>query len=213
MTLIRRSFVLLALLFAAAAAILVAQSSGHDERDATRLVETLGIRAGTSVGEIGAGDGSLAIEVSRVVGDTGRVFATELGDDRIATLKRAVERAKASNIQVLAAGAAQANLDAGCCDALYMRNVYHHFDDPRAMNASLFEALRPGGMLGVMDFAPRQGATAASPSGRDSDGNHGVAAETIAEELKQAGFEIVSTETQSERRERGVFVVARKPQR
>ena len=42
-----------------------------------------------------------------------------------------------------------------------MRNVYHHFGDPGAMNASLFKSLKPGGSLAVQDFGPPPGAESA----------------------------------------------------
>ena len=64
-----------------------------DASDAARLIETLGLQAGSTVGEIGAGDGELTILVARHVGPTGRVFTTELGDDRVRTLRAAVEKA------------------------------------------------------------------------------------------------------------------------
>lgn len=114
------------------------RQGNDDGADAERLIAVLGIRPGSVVAEIGAGNGELTLAMSRAVGETGRVYATELGDDRIATLKRAVETARASNVQILAADAMRTNLAVGCCDAVFMRNVYHHFDDPQAMNASIF---------------------------------------------------------------------------
>lgn len=206
--------------FTAAAAVLAlavpsagpAQSrtrQGNDDgADAERLIAALGIRPGSVVAEIGAGSGELTLAMSRAVGETGRVYATELGDDRIATLKRAVETAGASNVQILAADAMRTNLAVGCCDAVFMRNVYHHFDDPQAMNASIFQALRPGGSVAVIDFAPRTGKDAANPESRDAEGSHGVRADELGEELKRAGFALVSVEAGDAR---GVFVVAKKP--
>jgi hypothetical protein len=37
-----------------------------------------------------------------------------------------------------------ANFQDGCCDAIFVRDVHHHFDDPAAMNASLVMSLKPG---------------------------------------------------------------------
>jgi predicted methyltransferase len=200
----------LAIALAASSAVLTqsrSRQAGDDGSDAARLVAALGIRAGSVVAEIGAGDGELTLAMSRAVGDSGRVYSTELGDDRVAALKKAVEPAGATNVQILAADVARTNLPAGCCDAVFMRNVYHHFDDPVAMNASIFEALRPGGTVAVMDFTPPPGGGPVSPPARDADGTHGVRADEVAEELKRAGFALVSVETGNER---GVLVVARK---
>jgi predicted methyltransferase len=191
-----------------AAPFAVAQSESRDSDDAARLAEALGIREGSRVAEIGAGDGDLTIAMSRRVGEAGRVFATELGDNRVASLKRAVERAGVGNVDVLTGDPLKTNLEAGCCDAVFMRNVYHHFDDPDAMNLSLFESLRPGGMLAVMDFTPPSGRAQVAPSARDTDGSHGVDADAVAEELKRAGFDLVAVEKGADRE---VLVVARKP--
>lgn len=80
-----------------------------------------------------------------------------------------------------------------------MRNVYHHFEDPAAMNASMAAALKPGARLAVVDFSPPPGSEAKTPADRSKDGTHGVTSEALARELKDAGFEPVSSELGAER--------------
>jgi ubiquinone/menaquinone biosynthesis C-methylase UbiE len=179
-----------------------------DQSDAARLIEALNLQAGSTVAEIGAGDGEITVIVAKHVGPTGRVFTTELGNDRVNKLKEAVTRAKAGNVTVLEAHATQSNLPDGCCDALFMRSVYHHFEDPAAMNRSFLDALRAGGRLAVMDFAPPPGGEASNPADRDQDGHHGVTSDTVLGELTRAGFERVQVESG---KERNFLVVVRKP--
>lgn len=178
-----------------------------DAADAARLMKALEIKAGLSVAEIGAGAGALTLAMAREVGASGHIYSTELGDDRVQKLQEAVTRANVPRVNVLTGAPAATNLPEGCCDAVFMRVVYHHFADPPAMNASLLRSLRPGGRLAVIDFLPRRG-EAEMPEDRDEGDHHGVTPDTVVRELKEAGFEIVSTEPP---KDRNFMVVARKP--
>lgn len=198
-------FLVLAATLAISAVIAI---RGDDASDAARLIEALALQPGGAVAEIGAGGGEITILFSRHVGPSGRVFSTELGADRLAKLRAAVENAEAANVTVLDGDANRTNLPEGCCDAVFMRSVYHHIEDPAAMNRSLRDSLRPGGRLAVMDFTPPARAEASSPAGRDEDGHHGVTPETVLKELVEAGFERVDVE---KRERRGFLVVVRKP--
>ena len=46
--------------------------------EAARLAELLRVRPGATVADIGAGNGSMAVEMARLVGRDGVVYATEL---------------------------------------------------------------------------------------------------------------------------------------
>lgn len=193
--------------FAVAAGIVCAQDNAAD---AKRLIEALQVRPGSVVAEIGAGDGDLTIALAKHVGPDGKIFTSELGEERVKQLRSAVEKSGVSNVQVLEGHETRANLPEGCCDAIFMRSVYHHFGDPPAMNASFLQALKPGGRIAVIDFAPPK--DTAAPGKRGGDGAHGVSAEVVANELKAAGFEVISTEQgPGQGRSRMVTVVAARP--
>jgi ubiquinone/menaquinone biosynthesis C-methylase UbiE len=184
-----------------------AQSAANNAADAERLIKALEIHAGSFVGEIGAGDGTLSLAIARAVGDTGRVYSNELNKDRLKRIGEAADKAKVSNVMLVEGREAETNFAEACCDAIFMRNVYHHFGDPAAMNASLLKSLKPGGRLAVLDFTPPPGKDTAAPGKRGEDGQHGVTSPVVERELKAAGFEIVSSESSN----RTVFVVARRP--
>ncbi|HUE89950.1 MAG TPA: methyltransferase domain-containing protein [Vicinamibacterales bacterium] len=202
-----RAFLLVSLLVLVAFVAATA-SAQNNAADTEKLIEVLQLEPGHVVAEIGAGGGALTIAIAKHVGPNGRVFASELGDVRIAKLRGVVEKSGASNVQVVEGQAAHANLADACCDAVFMRNVYHHFGDPGTMNASMARALKPGARVAVIDFPPRNDAATAPPGKRGESAAHGVSAETVANELKAAGLTIVSSE---ERPNRWFIVVAQKP--
>jgi ubiquinone/menaquinone biosynthesis C-methylase UbiE len=190
-----------------AVAVGVGVYTQSDAADANKLIEVLQLQPGSVAAEVGAGDGDLTIALARHVGSAGRVFTSELGADRVRRLREAVEKAQVANVQVIEGHETEANLPDACCDGLFMRNVYHHFGDPSLMNASFLRALKPGGRIAIIDFAPPKGESAA-PGQRGEDGRHGITRDVLVNELKAAGFEIISSE---DRARRGILVVASKP--
>jgi len=189
---------------------LVARATAQDEfaSDAARLAAALELTAGQTVADVGAGDGELTVALARAVGPSGRVYGTEVNADRLRAIRQAADSAGLTNVAVVEGQATRTNLPERCCDALVVRFVYHHFSDPRLMNASLCHSLRPGGRLAVLDFPP-DGAESADPAGRGNGEWHGVTAATVMRELRRAGFEVVSVEEGT--RTSGFMVVARRP--
>jgi ubiquinone/menaquinone biosynthesis C-methylase UbiE len=190
-----------------AASGLRAQNARQDAADADRLIKALEIHAGSVVGEIGAGDGALSLAMAKAVGGAGRVYSNELNKDRLKGIGKAAGKAGLTNVTPVEGREAETNFPDACCDAIFMRNVYHHFGDPPAMNASLLKSLKPGGRLAILDFTPPPGKETAAPGKRGQDGQHGVTAATVEQELQAAGFELVPMEPAG----RSVFVVARRP--
>ena len=110
-----------------------------------RIFEALGIRDGSTVCEVGAGSGAATIAAAKAVGPTGRVYSNELGETRVKALRDAVERSGLSQITVITGDVTTTNFPEGGCDAVFMRDVYHHFSDPAAMTRAVLAALKPGG--------------------------------------------------------------------
>jgi SAM-dependent methyltransferase len=198
-----------ALVLVAAVTALHAQTDPQNAADTERLIKVLDIQPGAHVGEIGAGDGELTVAIARAVGATGRVYSNELNAERLASIRKRADDAGLHNVTEVEGKEDVANLPEGCCDAIFMRSVYHHFGDPPSMNASLLRALKPGGRLAVIDFTPPppSAVTENPPGHRGEDNHHGITSATLQNELVAAGFEMISaTDTNRE-----VFVVARRP--
>lgn len=159
--------------------------------DPQRLAAALGLNPGMTAAEIGAGDGSLSVEIARILGPSGRLYSTELDKDRLADIREAADRAGLKNVTVVEAGVDRTNLPEQCCDAIFMRAVYHHFTAPDAITRDLHRVLRPGGRLAIIDFKPPWWLTLfeGRPAGvRENRGGHGMPPEVLAREVMQADF-------------------------
>jgi precorrin-6B methylase 2 len=139
-----------------------------------------------TVAEIGAGTGWLTVDVAARVGPAGRVYSTDLSPARRDDIRQAVAEAALTNVIVVEAAERGTNLPPECCDAIFMRRVYHHLSDADAINASLHDALKPEGLLVVIDFDP--------------DGlvgmitGMGIERTQLADEIATAGLEMVRTD-------------------
>jgi ubiquinone/menaquinone biosynthesis C-methylase UbiE len=174
-------------LVALIAASVVAAQKQDDVADTTRLIEVLAISTGDAVADIGAGDGVLTVPMARHVGPSGRVYSTDINPQRLIEIRAAVAQAQLQNVVVVEGGSTRANIPTACCDAIFMRHVYHHFGDPALMNTNLMESLKAGGRLAVVDFPPDGGISA--QAGRRGAGQyHGVMPQTVIDELRAAGF-------------------------
>jgi len=175
------------------AALIAAAYTAEDvAAESARLAQVLELGPAASVAEIGAGAGQMTVAMAERLGAKGRMYSTELDRDRVRDIREAVARAGLRNVTVLEAAERDTNLPAACCDAIFMRRVYHDLTNPAAIDASLFLALRPGGLAAIIDFAPHGGVPSRGvPANRT--GGHGVAARLIVEELTRAGFEHLRT--------------------
>ena len=170
----RRGCLLLLLAPAAAALGLYLWLRGPGlRREAARLAAVLELRPGAVAADIGAGKGRLAVQMARRLGPSGRVYATEVEADKLEAIRRAAAESGLGNVTVVPAGQSTTGLPEGCCDALYLRRVYHHLSEPAAMARAFQAALRPGGRVAVIDFRFL---------------GHGVEAETVVAQMTAAGF-------------------------
>jgi SAM-dependent methyltransferase len=169
----------------------VAQERRQAELEAPQLAEVLGVRPGVTVADIGTGGGAMAMVLARVVGP-GRVYATDVTPRSLTTTREYAKKEGLTNITVVEGGAASTNLPGECCDALFLRNVYHHVTEPAAFARSLYATAKPGARLAIIDAPPGKGSElpAGVPANR---GGHGIPVTVVVDELTAAGFVHVRT--------------------
>ena len=149
------------------------------DAEANRLASLLELRPGTTVADIGAGQGRMAVRLAQRLGPSGRLYATEIEAGKLAAIRNAAAAAGVTNVVVIEGDERSTRLPDACCDAIYLRRVYHHLGDAAAINNSLRSALRPGGRLAVIDFlSPRWMFFL----------HHGVPASVVIEQVTAGGF-------------------------
>jgi ubiquinone/menaquinone biosynthesis C-methylase UbiE len=154
-----------------------------------RLAELMEWKPGTIAADIGAGDGKYTFAAAEHVGTSGKVYATEIDAKKLAELKAEVAKRKLQNVLVVESKEADTNLPTACCDAIFLRHVYHHLTKPTEFDANLVRSLKPGGRLAIIDFPPRSGLDTVEgvPANR---GGHGIPQKIVIEELTAAGLRV-----------------------
>lgn len=169
----------------------IAQERSSAERDAPRLVEVLELKPGMTVADVGTGGGAMAVVLGHWIG-SGRVLATDVTERALRATRDYVKKEGLTNVTVIEGAAASTNLPPACCEAIFLRNVYHHITAVDAFNKSLFDSLKPGGRLAIIDFLPDPGSRL--PDGvRANRGGHGIPPSVVIDEMKQAGLTYVRT--------------------
>ena len=152
-----------------------------------RLAKAMEWKAGAVVGDIGAGDGQYSFAAAEVVGAAGKVFATEIDEEKLKTLRAEVKSRNLQNVVVVESAEATTNLPDACCDAIFLRRVYHHITKPLEFDASMLRSLKAGGKLAIIDFPPHPeyGKVKGVPKDRE---DHGIRQKILIDELTKAGF-------------------------
>ncbi|HZL99062.1 MAG TPA: class I SAM-dependent methyltransferase, partial [Planctomycetota bacterium] len=145
----------------------------------------LGLRPGMAVADIGAGTGLFMGELARSVGPEGRVYAVEIAPAFVEHLRRRAAEAGLEQVEVVQCSERSVGLPPDSLDAALVCDTYHHFEYPQSTLASLRSALKPGGLLAVVDFERL-------PDSRPWVLEHVRAgSEQVIAEIEAAGFRLV----------------------
>ncbi|HET7054328.1 MAG TPA: methyltransferase domain-containing protein [Solirubrobacterales bacterium] len=121
-----------------------------------RAVAALGLKAGDTVLEIGAGTGRNFPYLVEAVGPSGTVIGVDASRGMLAEARRLIERRGWSNVQLLHQDAAQLELDRDVDGVLFSLS-YSAMPEPRPALARAWERLRPRSRVVVLDMGLTQG--------------------------------------------------------
>ena len=126
------------------------------EREVPRLAEVLELKPGMTVADVGAGGGAITVVLGKWIG-SGRVFATDIGVPQLQLIRDYVMREGLTNVTVIEGGASSTNLPDACCDAIFLRDVYHHLSESGVDEQELARVAQAWRPAGRARFRPRAG--------------------------------------------------------
>ncbi len=156
--------------------------SNEDQRDnlgeAKVVMDLAQIGAGTTVADIGAGEGYYTIRLAERVGSKGRVLAQDIDAKAVQRLGQRVERERLDNVSIKLGAEANPRLPDNSFDRIFMVHMYHEVTEPYAFLWHLRPALKPGGQVVVVDID------------RATD-QHGIPPDLLFCEFAALGFRLV----------------------
>jgi ubiquinone/menaquinone biosynthesis C-methylase UbiE len=122
------------------------------EEQPTRALQIMQIARGMTVADIGAGSGYFTERLARLVGPSGRVFATDIQQGMMDLLKRRLSNQRIENVTLILSEPSNPQLPAGTIDLALMVDVYHELDDPQTVLGHIRKALKPEGRLVLVEY-------------------------------------------------------------
>lgn len=167
----------------------VAAALSAKDRDAKqqprKLVQTLGIKPGMTVADIGTGVGYMLPFLSDAVGSQGRVLAEDIYDDFLDT---AGKRVHLANVTFIQGSETDPRLPEGSVDVALALDSWHHWNYPDKMLAAIRRALRSDGRLAIVDYYKRPGAMPGGSAPRHIRLDEA----DVIREIEASGFRLLS---------------------
>ncbi len=143
-----------------------------------QVMDLLGIDAGKSVADIGAGSGWFTVRAAERVTPTGKVYAVDINPEAIRYVQERAQKEKLTNITTVLGTGNNPRLPPDSVDAVLLLKTYHEVAKPVELMRNLRVALKTGARVGIID--------------RNGNGeNHGVQKNVAIQEVESAGYRLL----------------------
>jgi SAM-dependent methyltransferase len=153
-----------------------------------QVMDSLQIAEGSLVADLGAGGGWFTIRLARRVGPNGLVYAEDIQRLMIEAIQRRVQREGLSNVRTVLGAKDDPRLPPAALDAVLIVDAFHEMEEPVALLRNVARALKPNGLIGIIDYTQGQGGPGPGPEER-------VAPNVIIDTAKAAGLRFAGQET------------------
>ena len=154
-----------------------------------QIMDALHIADGSAVADIGAGAGWFTIHLARRVGPNGMVYAQDIQRPMLDATRRRVIREGLQNVETRLASGSNPNLPVAALDGVVMVDAYQEVEveDRVTYLQNLARALKPNGLIGIVNFKPGRG-------GPGPPENVRVAKAVVEADARAAGLRVVDEE-------------------
>ena len=153
------------------------------------VMDALGIRVGSAVADVGCGSGYFTFKLAQRVGPQGEVYAEDIDEEAVAGIRRRAEAEALTQVRSIVGVADDPRLPAARLDAILVVNSYHEWREYGRMLEHLSAALKPGGLLAIIDGVAEPGKPRAEYYSR-----HRMPEGIVREDVAREGFRFVRKE-------------------
>jgi predicted methyltransferase len=153
-----------------------------------QIMDVLHIADGSKVADIGAGAGWFTIRLARRVGPNGVVYSQDVQREMLEAIRRRIMREGLQNVETRLGEASDPNLQVTGLDAIVVVDAYQEVEDRVTFLKNLARALKPNGLIGVVNWKPGRGGPGPPENAR-------VDKASVIADVRTAGLHIVHEET------------------
>ncbi|HKL89774.1 MAG TPA: class I SAM-dependent methyltransferase [Allomuricauda sp.] len=123
----------------------------EQEENTSILLKNMNIRSTDIIADIGAGSGYHVFKMAPMA-NKGTIYAVDIQDEMLEALRTKKEAQNIQNIKIIKGSEKSVNLPENSVDKVLMVDVYHEFNYPKEMIASIKKALKPKGELFLIEY-------------------------------------------------------------
>jgi len=115
------------------------------------LIEKLALKPTDHVVDLGAGSGYFSFRMAPLVPE-GKVYAVDISPEMLAIVRAKMRKSNAENIETVLSTVTDLKLEKNSADCVLIVDAYHEFSHPLEMGKSIYETLKPGGKLVLIEY-------------------------------------------------------------
>jgi ubiquinone/menaquinone biosynthesis C-methylase UbiE len=116
------------------------------------VLAEIGLQPGMTFIDIGCGQGFFTIPAAKIVGESGKVYASDINQINVNKLREKVNAAGLMNVIIQTGKAEDLKLCEACADIIFFGIVLHDFQDPLKVLANAHSMLKKPGKLVDLDW-------------------------------------------------------------